>query len=207
MYKSILSAMVYFIPFITISQSENFHESFVEDFSDTTSADFRYGSTGNKSAFKYKLGVNSPSEEGTKILSFKIDPTDSAGAGRGPEIISRKFTHFGTYAARLKVPQVSDIQPNVGAVVGYFTYHMDSIPGLSEIDFEWLLADPYGDLYGYLVRPIRVELKELGRIIQLLAEGINLWYGSYREDHNDIRPFDDFAKSTRGPLTANCRLF
>jgi len=184
MYKSILSAMVYFIPFITISQSENFHESFVEDFSDTTSADFRYGSTGNKSAFKYKLGVNSPSEEGTKILSFKIDPTDSAGAGRGPEIISRKFTHFGTYAARLKVPQVSDIQPNVGAVVGYFTYHMDSIPGLSEIDFEWLLADPtviyMGTWTGH-----SGELKRVGRIINL-AEGI-IYSTVYREDHNDIR--------------------
>jgi len=195
MYKSILSAMVYFIPFITISQSENFHESFVEDFSDTTSADFRYGSTGNKSAFKYKLGVNSPSEEGTKILSFKIDPTDSAGAGRGPEIISRKFTHFGTYAARLKVPQVSDIQPNVGAVVGYFTYHMDSIPGLSEIDFEWLLADPtviyMGTWTGH-----SGELKRVGRIINL-AEGI-IYSTVYREDHNDIRgPLDRFAKSTR----------
>ncbi|MEJ7682307.1 MAG: hypothetical protein WKG06_31545 [Segetibacter sp.] len=62
-------------------------------------------------------------------MSFKIDPQDSAGAGRGPEIISNKYTHFGTYSARLKVPRVRDIQPNAGAVVGYFTYHMNSTPG------------------------------------------------------------------------------
>src|SRR5678809_979955 len=67
---------------------------------------------------------------------------DSAGAGRGPEIISNNFTYYGTYSARLKVPDVRNIQPNTGVVVGYFTYFMDSVYGLSEIDFEWLVADP-----------------------------------------------------------------
>ncbi|MBD3627060.1 glycoside hydrolase family 16 protein [Cyclobacterium sp.] len=184
MKPSILLAILFLIPLVTISQIHKYHDSFTEDFSDTTSAYFRYGSTGNKSEFKYKLGMNSCSEEGTKILSFKIDPTDSAGAGRGPEIISRKFTHFGTYAARLKVPQVSDIQPNVGAVVGYFTYHMDSIPGLSEIDFEWLLADPtviyVGTWTGH-----SGKLKRIGRIINL-AKGI-IYSTAFREDHEGVR--------------------
>ena len=81
-------------------------------------------------------------DPGSKVLLFKIDPTDSAGAGRGPEIISNDFTYFGTYSARLKVPAVKDVQPNTGAVVGYFTYYMDNVYGLSEIDFEWLVADP-----------------------------------------------------------------
>jgi len=69
------------------SRNDDYHDSFVEDFSDTTLVQFRYGSTGNKSEFKYKLGVNSPTAEGTQILSFKIDPTEKAGAGRGPEMI------------------------------------------------------------------------------------------------------------------------
>jgi beta-glucanase (GH16 family) len=56
--------------------------------------------------------------------------------------LSKDFTHFGSYAARLKVPDARTLQPNVGAVVGYFTYHEDKELGLSEIDFEWLLADP-----------------------------------------------------------------
>ena len=46
------------------------------------------------------------------------------------------------YATRLRIPDIRNIQPNAGAVVGYFTYHVDSVPGLSEIDFEWLIADP-----------------------------------------------------------------
>jgi hypothetical protein len=69
------------------SRNDDYHDSFVEDFSDTTLVQFRYGSSGNKSEFKYKLGVNSPTAEGTQILSFKIDPTEKAGAGRGPEMI------------------------------------------------------------------------------------------------------------------------
>lgn len=118
------------------------HNSFFEDFSDSVSSNFRNGSTGTKASFKTKMGATSQLEQSAKILSLRIDPQDSAGAGRGPEIISNNFTHFGTYASRLKVPDVKKIQPNVGAVVGYFTYHMDSVYGLSEIDFEWLIADP-----------------------------------------------------------------
>src|SRR5690606_6653375 len=96
----------------------------------------------NRPEFTRAFGVDSPSEPGTKIMSFKIDPDGPVGAGRGPEIISNEFTHYGTYSARLKVPDPRVDQPNVGAVVGYFTYHMDDDPGLSEIDFEWLIADP-----------------------------------------------------------------
>jgi beta-glucanase (GH16 family) len=179
-----LSLVLFLIPFLSISQNQDFHNAFVEDFSDTTSPYFRYGSTGNKSDFKYKMGVNSSIEPNTKVLSFKIDPLDSAGAGRGPEIISKNFTHFGTYAARLKVPDARDVQPNVGAVVGYFTYHVDSIPGLSEIDFEWLLADPtviyVGTWTGH-----RGELRRVGRTINL-AEGI-IYNTSYREGHSGER--------------------
>ena len=180
----ILSLVLFLIPFLSISQTQDFHGSFVEDFSEASSQYFRYGSTGNKSDFKYKLGVNSSIEPNTKVLSFKIDPLDSAGAGRGPEIISKNFTHFGSYATRLKVPDARDVQPNVGAVVGYFTYHVDSIPGLSEIDFEWLLADPtviyVGTWTGH-----RGELVRVGRTINL-AKGI-IYETSYRENHNGVR--------------------
>jgi beta-glucanase (GH16 family) len=167
--------------FNTRAQKDSTHGSFIEGFSDTTSKYFHYGSTGTKADFKWKLGVNSLTEAGTKVLSFKIDPNDSAGAGRGPEIISNKFTQFGTYATRLKVPDVRGIQPNTGAVVGYFTYHMDSIYGLSEIDIEWLIADPtiiyIGTWTGY-----NGQLKRIGRTINL-AKGI-LYSTVYKENHN-----------------------
>lgn len=169
-----------FSTFISNAQVDSTYNSLFEDFSNATSAFFRYGSTGSKAGFKWKLGVHSLTEPKTKVLSFKIDPNDSAGAGRGPEIISNNFTHFGTYSARLKVPDVRNLQPNTGAVVGYFTYHMDSIAGLSEIDFEWLVADPtiiyIGTWTGH-----NGALKRIGRTINL-AKGI-IYNTVYKENH------------------------
>jgi len=180
MKQIIFSAVLFFIGFITNAQTDRDQNTFFEDFNDSISKYFRYGSTGNKAAFKWKMGVNSQAEPGTKILSFKIDPNDSAGAGRGPEIISNDFTHFGTYSARLKVPHVKDIQPNAGAVVGYFTYHVDSIPGLSEIDFEWLIADPTIIYIGTWTGQ-NGQLKRIGRTINM-AKGI-IYNTVYKEGY------------------------
>ena len=170
MKQIILSAVICFIGSIAHAQIETEQGAFIENFNDSASPYFRYGSSGNKADFKWKMGVTSPTEPSTKILLFKIDPNDSAGAGRGPEVISKNFTHFGTYSARLKVPHVKDIQPNAGAVVGYFTYHVDSVPGLSEIDFEWLIADP-SIIYIGTWTGAHGQLKRIGRTINL-AKGI-----------------------------------
>ena len=140
--------------------------SFREDFSDSTLSYFRYGSTGNRSDFKWKSDTASAIEPRTKILLFRIDPADSAGAGIGPEIISNQITHFGSYSARLKVPHVAGVQPNTGAVVGYFTYNMDSLYGLSEIDFEWLVANP-SIVYIGTWTGFEGHLKRIGRTINL----------------------------------------
>src|SRR5882724_7030818 len=142
MKQLIISAVAGLIALTASGQKGSAPHSFSEDFNDSTLKNFRYGSTGSKNAFKYKVGVPSSIEPGTKVLLLKIDPSDSAGAGRGPEIISKNFTYFGTYSARIKIPDIRSVQPNAGAVVGYFTYHMDSFQGLSEIDIEWLIADP-----------------------------------------------------------------
>jgi beta-glucanase (GH16 family) len=160
------------------SRDERFHGTFQEEFNDSVSSYFSHGTGGKGADFTWKMGVDSPTESGTKILSFKIDPDDVAGAGRGPEIISNDFTFYGTYAARLKVPDVRDIQPNVGAVVGYFTYRIDSIYGQSEIDYEWLIADPEIIYIGTWTGS-RENSKRIGRTINM-AKGI-IHDTSYRE--------------------------
>lgn len=145
-------------------------QSFTEDFNTPGLTNFRYGSTGVKHENKWKAGVASTTEPGTNVLSFKIDPADSAGAGRGPEIISNNFTHFGHYSARIRIPDVRKVQPNTGAVVGYFTYYMDSVRGLSEIDIEWLVADPHIIYIGTWTGHEHGKLQRIGRTINL-AEG------------------------------------
>src|SRR6185312_2421985 len=103
------------------AQTASSAPAFTEDFNDSALHHFFYGSTGVKDAFKCTVGAVSSTEPQQRVLLFRIDPADSAGAGRGPEIVSSAFTHFGSYSARLKIPDVRQVQPNAGAVVGYFT--------------------------------------------------------------------------------------
>lgn len=163
------------------AQTPQYHGAFTEHFKDTSTTNFRYGSTGTPSTQKWKLAKPSSTASDARVLSFKLDPADSAGAGRGPEIISTKLTHFGTYSTRLKVPDVRKQQPNVGAVVGYFTYLMDTTVGLSEIDFEWLIADPTVIYVGTWTGK-RGKLIRVGRTINL-AKGI-IYQTEYKENHN-----------------------
>lgn len=148
-----------------------FLDAFTEDFSGSSSEYFQ-------------LGTDFSTELGTDILSLTLNPEHPVGAGRGPEIATEQFTHFGTYSTRLKVPDPREIQPDVGAVVGYFTYYMDDDRGLSEIDFEWLIADPEVIYIGTWTGP-RGNLKRVGRIINL-AEGI-IYSTSFREGHDGER--------------------
>jgi len=163
---------------------EPVHKSFREDFDGKSPKHFTYASEGGRADFTRAFGVNSPTDPGTTVLSFKIDPSDPAGAGRGPEIISNDFTHYGKYSARIRVPNARNEQPNVGAVVGYFTYHMDGVAGLSEIDFEWLIADPSVIYVGTWTGP-QGALKRIGRTVNI-AKGI-IYETTYREGHQGAR--------------------
>ena len=165
-------------------QQETYHKSFVEKFNGSELRNFRANIGRPGAEFTWESGVPAAIEKKTKVLSFRIGPGDPPGAGRGPEIVSSKYTHFGTYAARIKVPRVKETQPNAGVVVGYFTYYTDTIDGLSEIDYEWLVADPeiiyIGTWTGY-----RGDLRRIGRTINL-AKGI-IYNTSYRERKSGIR--------------------
>ena len=164
--KKLFLAIILLLAVFNIRAQESDAHSFIEAFNDSTLDNFHYGSTGLKDAFKYTVGASSSIEPSTKVLRFKLDPADSAGPGRGPEIISNEFTYFGSYSARIKIPNVRKVQPNTGAVVGYFTYNMDSVQGLSEIDIEWLIADPH-ILYIGTWTGEEGKLQRIGRTIDL----------------------------------------
>lgn len=144
MKKILLLGFLAMEPMVMLSQ-DDFHGAFVEQFDDAAPQYFTYSHFGHKpeADFRYVPEAPSLTERGTSVMLYRFDPDDPAGAGKGPEIISRKFTHYGTYSARLRIPAAARVQPNVGAVVGYFTYNMEREAGLSEIDWEWLIADPH----------------------------------------------------------------
>lgn len=156
-----------------------YHGPFIENFTKPTSEFFNYNfrRAGNDS--RYYSSIPSLTEKGTDIMMYRIDPEDPAGAGRGPEIITKDYTYYGTYAARIKVPDVTKVQPNVGAVVGYFTYNVDPLLGQSEIDYEWLIADPEVIYIGTWTG-VRPAHNRVGRTINL-AKGI-IYDTSYRAE-------------------------
>jgi hypothetical protein len=149
-----------------------FHKQFIENFDKPTSKYFiqRRDHRAEETDFRHFPNSTSLSEKGTNVMIFRLDPADRAGAGRGPEIISKEYTHFGTYAARLRIPDITKVQPDAGAVVGYFTYNRDPELGLSEIDWEWLIADPEIIYIGTWTGPAG-NLQRIGRTINL-AKGI-----------------------------------
>lgn len=196
---SAILALSLIIPAVAMAQDPDtrFSPAFKEDFD---AAKPQYFSGG--SAPRLFFGVPSLTEKGTTVMLERIQPTDPAGAGKGPEISSNKRTHFGTYSARLRVPDVKKAQPNVGAVVGYFTYRFTQGFGLSEIDFEWLIADPTLIYIGtWTSAPNNVgNLQRVGRTINL-AKG-QILYTNYRSYHDgnknhNFASDDDAALSPR----------
>ncbi|MCR4910472.1 MAG: glycoside hydrolase family 16 protein [Bacteroidales bacterium] len=173
-----------------------FMRPFTENFSSSKPDNF--GTAG--SALRYYCGVPSLSELGSDVMLLRINPSDPAGAGRGPEISTPKMTHFGTYSARIRVPDVKAVQPNIGVVVGYFTYRFTRGYGLSEIDFEWLIADPTLIYIGtWTSDPNNVgNLQRVGRTINL-ATG-QILYTNYRSYHDGNRNHD-FASNDDAALT------
>ncbi len=101
--------------------------------------------------FNGKNGVTSiadPAGTDGHVLQMKLRARPRVGAGNGPEIQSKALYQYGSYSTRLKAANCS-AQPLAGVVTGYFTYFDDGqdydgdgIPDNSEIDFEWLCAQP-----------------------------------------------------------------
>ena len=135
-------------------------------------------------ALRYYAGVHSFIEEDTDVMILRIDPSDAAGPGNGPEIATDKLTHFGTYSARIHVPDIAAVQPGIGMVTGFFTYLFSEGFGLSEIDFEWLMADPSLIYVGtWTSDPHDVnKLQRVGRTVNL-ATG-EILYTKYHSYHD-----------------------
>lgn len=88
-----------------------FHREFTEHFDGAAPEHFTLSHSGHtaEADYRYTPGAPSLSEKGTSVMLFRIDPDDPAGAGKGPEIISRQFTHYGTYSARLRIPAAARV--------------------------------------------------------------------------------------------------
>jgi hypothetical protein len=132
------------IALVGISVASALGTTFTENWNAATSTYFTL--SGGKSAATPNV-ANAAAGDG-KVLQLKLAARPRAGAGNGPEIQSKTTYQYGTYSTRLKAANCS-AQPNAGVVTGFFTYFNngtdttgDGLPDNSEIDFEWLCAEP-----------------------------------------------------------------
>lgn len=118
------------------------HDKFTENFSEPESDIFNCRYRTSRDDFRYFPGVPSLSERNTDIMMLCIDPADAAGEARGAEILSKDYTFYGSYSARIRVPDIRKVQPHTGVVAGFSAHNVDNGYGMGQIYFEWLIADP-----------------------------------------------------------------
>ncbi len=200
--RNIILVALSLLPLVAYGQETDsrFMQRFTENF-DTPQMQY-FNMRGSK--LRYFSGVHSLTEENTDVILMSIQPTDPAGPSRGPEIACNKMTHFGSYSARIRVADLKEVQPNIGLVTGYFTYRFTPGFGLSEIDFEWLMADPSIIYLGtWTSAPDDVKkLQRVGRTVNL-AKGEILYtnYKSYHDGMGKTHPFDPSDDASLSPRT------
>ena len=93
---------------------------FREDFSESASfLRFAPKSNGGED-FRYYSGHPSLSAANTKVMMMRIDPEDGEGWGKGPQVLTKDYTFYGSYSARMRVPDIKKAQKNLGAAAGVY---------------------------------------------------------------------------------------
>ena len=192
--------------------------SIFEDFDAADPAHLFYESGGRQAAFTHVSGTESPDESGTTVLTLALDTADAAGAWQGPNFQTPNLLGFGTYSARIKTATARGTeQPLAGAVVGFFTYRHDTddngngVLENSEIDFEWLIADPrviyltaWVDVNDDPWRVTKINRTidlSRGRILQTVYENLDGTRGSFADSLSNspstIAAIPDYDASAR----------
>lgn len=144
------------------------YPEFKEDFSETSSF-LRFSAKANGGEdFRYYSAHPSLSTTNTKVMMMRIDPADAEGMGKGPEVITKDYTFYGSYAARLRVPDIRKAQKNIGAAAGLYVYDTDEKYGRSEIGIELRIADPT-KVYLYATTGKDGEPNTISRTVDLAA--------------------------------------
>lgn len=116
--------------------------AFTEEFSARQPESFGFTLHDARPDYRYYSGFPSLSETGKTVLMLRIDPSDAAGADRGCILTSREYTCYGTYSARIRIPDTAKAQPQLGVCVDFSLRDDDPEFGLDECTLSFRLADP-----------------------------------------------------------------
>ena len=119
--------------------------AFRENWAGPGSPIFDLVSHGGSTAVSNVADAHAEDGRALQLMVAKDAATSPAG---GSQIESKSYFLYGTMTARLKTVDCSG-QPDAGVVTGYFSYfndgsdkNGDGLPDNSELDFEWLCAEP-----------------------------------------------------------------
>ncbi|MBR4734480.1 MAG: hypothetical protein IK052_00155 [Bacteroidales bacterium] len=101
-------------PPVDVTLMEAFEESFD---SNSPLENLVMDKTSDGYDFRYFPGFPSLTENGTKILMMRLSLTDSAG--KGPSVTTKDYVHYGSYAVRMRLPDVTSVQAKLGARVEF----------------------------------------------------------------------------------------
>lgn len=115
-------------------------EAFTEDFSAREPEFFSFAVYPSRDDFRYYSGFPSMSESGNTVLMLRLDLEDSAREGAVAS--SLDYTYYGSYSIRMRIPDVSAVQPKLDARVEFALFDDDEVFGRDEISFALRLDAP-----------------------------------------------------------------
>lgn len=118
--------------------------SFTEEFSSRESELVTFARRTDGDDFRYYGAFPSLSERGTTILMLRLDPADPAG--EGAVVTTRDYVSYGSVSARIRIPDITAVQPKLGASADFSLLDQDSVWGTDEYTLGLRLADT-GNLY------------------------------------------------------------
>lgn len=124
-----------------VFQDVTLQSAFTEDFSELESVSLDMSVKGDDD-FRYFPAYPSLTEKSTKILMMRLDPKDASGRENGSALSTKEHSFYGSYSARLRLPDTQKAQANLGASAVFAVSDVDETHGTSQIEMEVKLADP-----------------------------------------------------------------
>ena len=129
----------------------NLMSAFTEDFSSRETENFSFYSVVPEKDFHYYSGFPSLTETGKTILLLRANPADDGGDNGGAIISTRDYVHYGSYSARIRMPDVGAVQPKAALFADFSLRDDDPVFGFDEFTLEFRVADK-NNLYSRVSR-------------------------------------------------------
>ncbi len=115
--------------------------AFTEEFPSRDTEYFSFYSVAPERDFRYYPGFPSLTEKNKTILLLRPNPADKAGEENGAILTSKDYVYYGSYSARIRIPDVGSVQPKVGLFADFSLRDDDPKFGFDEMTLEFRIAD------------------------------------------------------------------